>query len=46
MFNRPLKWISRGGWIADLPGRFPPAGPEMLIRFGRNGFDSILFRLR
>jgi predicted O-methyltransferase YrrM len=27
MFNRPLKWISRGGWIADLPRRFPPA-PE------------------
>src|SRR2546421_6460985 len=25
MFNRRLKWISRGGGIADLPRRFPPA---------------------
>jgi predicted O-methyltransferase YrrM len=24
MFNRRLKWISRGGWIAELPGHFPP----------------------
>ncbi len=25
MFKRPLKWVSRGGWIAGLPTRFPPA---------------------
>jgi predicted O-methyltransferase YrrM len=25
MFSRSLKWITRGGWIADMPGRFPPA---------------------
>lgn len=25
VFKRGLKWISRGGWIADLPGRFPAA---------------------
>jgi predicted O-methyltransferase YrrM len=25
MFNRSLKWVTHGGWIADLPGQFPPA---------------------
>ena len=25
VFNRRLKWVSRGGWIADLPRRLPPA---------------------
>lgn len=32
MLNRPLKWVSRGGWIADLPGRFPPAPQKERIQ--------------
>lgn len=23
ILNRRLKWVSRGGWIAGLPHRFP-----------------------
>lgn len=25
MFNRTLKWVSRGGWITNLRRRYPPA---------------------
>lgn len=25
LLNRQLKWVSRGGWIAGLPKRFPPS---------------------
>jgi predicted O-methyltransferase YrrM len=28
MLNRRLKWVSRGGWIAGLPHRFPPASQK------------------